>query len=126
MILGAIIPQWRTIGEVDNPDSAGSILGIFPSNANSLVRISQLQAIAAFVLFPEESILDVTKAIELFPRGGVYRNGEARGLALSSTFRFIQGILSILAVLLLVMTSAEVDDIIFNFTAINMISRMDE
>ena len=69
---------------------------------------------------------DIAEAIKLHPGREALRDKDLRGLALSCTLRLIQGIASILAVFLLVMTSSEVNEIILNFTAVNFISAMDE
>jgi len=117
--------RYRT-GEIDNPDSEDNFLGFFPTNATALVRATQFVSILAFSLFPQASLSDVTKAIKLFPRGKYRDEKQLKGLALSCTLRFIQGILSVFAVFLLVMTSSEVSEVVLNFTAVNFISEMDE
>jgi len=62
----------------------------------------------------------------MFPRFDQTNKDKTGCMIFSSVLRFTQGMLAIIAVLLLVMTSSDVIDIILNFTAVNFISAMDD
>ena len=80
-----------------------------------------------YMLFPDASLLDVAKAIELFPRFNPRTaDDKTRCIVFSCFLRVTQGLLAIIAVFLLVMTSSDVIEIVLNFTAVNFISQMDE
>ena len=135
MVFSVVNETKGTIGEVDNPDGDGftdtRIVGWFakfiPANSNVVVKITQVLAILAFMLFPESSLLDVIKAVEVFPRFSQVKNDDkARHMVFSCILRLIQGIFAIFAVLLLVMMSNNVVEILLNFTAANFVSHLDD
>jgi Leucine-rich repeat (LRR) protein len=144
MILSVVKKDLRSgdFGEgVDNPGSAyglGLASGIFPANVSQLVRVTQITSILSFLIFADQTVMDVAKAIELIPPFWLKdlslnqkRNGNSLrnynwGLFFSCVLRFVQGMLSVFAVFLLVMTSSTVIDIVLNFTAVNFISALDD
>lgn len=129
MALNVIVPRLRTTGEVDNTES-GEWIGndIFPSTSGYLVRTTQVISLMVFIFFPGETLMDVSKAVRFFPSAnkGEVEQWDVHGLRLSCSLRLLQGLLSTLAVWLLVMTASDVVDIILNFTAINFISNLDD
>jgi len=128
MILSVVEESMRTSGAVDNPDSDYDWLaGFIPANVSSLVRTTQIVSILSYMIFAEHSLLDVIKAVDIFPRFDKATVDDKAGrVACSCILRFLQGILATSAVFLLVMTSSEVIEIILNFTAVNFISKLDE
>ena len=108
----------------DNP-SDGWFAYFIPANATQYVRTAQFLAIFAFVVFKDSNLDDITVAIELYPRLFNLDNNEKSRLAFSCTLRLLQGMISVTAVALLVMTSSNVLDIILNFTAVNFVSQLD-
>eukprot|EP00536_Pseudo-nitzschia_multiseries_P018400 jgi/Psemu1/55421/gm1.55421_g len=127
MILSVVFPEMRTIGEVDNPDSDAAdvdwFAGFIPANVTNLVRTTQIVSILSYVVFADASLLDISKAVEMFPS------------LFQSSIRddnYNSGFLAIFAVFLLIMTSSEVTEIILNFTAVSngsevaFISNLDE
>lgn len=127
MILSVIVPQWRIMGEVDNPDAESKWwAGFMPANTDPLVRATQITSIWSYLIFQEADSSNFTNALELFPEIGKFGVDRKRtGLVFSSTLKFIQAILSMFAVFLLVMTETDVTDIILNYTAVNFISFLD-
>ncbi len=121
-----------TIGETDNPESEnygfmGALASFIPSNALPIMRWTQLVAIGAYVIFPDFSMKDVIRAVQLFPKSSKIKSDDSVGtLMFSSLLRGIQGSLAMLAALLLIATTDSVIDIILNFTAINFISNIDD
>jgi hypothetical protein len=140
MILSVISDTFRSgdlADDVDNPgnphsEERGPFSQIFPANASLIVKATQIISLLSFFMFADETLLDIARACELFPLWWS-RNSEASnchnnhwGLFISSTLRFVQGSLAVLAVFLLVMTETSVIDIVLNFTAVNFISGLDE
>jgi len=120
-----------TVGENDNPDAeidgAWSVSGFLPSNANSVVMWTQLVSILSYVIYPDASLQDILKAVEIYPRSSLVQSGDAVGcMRFSCLLRGIQGFSAMFATLLLVLTSNSVVDIILNFTAMTYISRLDD
>jgi hypothetical protein len=109
--------------DIDNPNEEG-FAGYMPANASLVVRTTQFVAIAAFVLFAEDSIGDVVDAVRYFPLTGWYT--DHKFISLSCVLRFAQGFLACFTVFLLVMISTDVIDIVLNFTAVNFISSLDD
>jgi len=116
----------------DNPDSEkGGFQGFFaafiPSNASPLLRCTQVLSILAYFIFPNSTVKDVTRAIDLFPNKAWIISGDpVVSIRFSCFLRGMQGMLAMFATLLLVVTSKEVVDVILNFTAINFISELDD
>ncbi len=96
-----------------------------PPNATQYVRAAQFVAIFAFVTFKDSNLDDITVALELYPRLFNLDSDEKSRLTFSCTLRLLQGMTSVTAVALLVMTSSNVLDIILNFTAVNFVSQLD-
>ena len=124
MILSVVYPPWRTTGEVDNPGSESAFwmfwAEFIPSNAEGIVKITQFLAILSSLVFPEASLLDISKAIQIFPH--LFQKNENEriwNVTLSCILRFIQGFLAVIAVFLLVITSSDVTEIVLNFTAVS-------
>ena len=121
-----------TIGETDNPESEsngfmGNLASFIPSNALPIMRCTQLVAIGAYVIFPDFSMKDVIRAVQLFPKSSTMNSDDVVGtLIFSSLLRGIQGSLAMIAALLLIATTDTVIDIILNFTAINFVSTIDD
>jgi len=128
MILSVVHQPWRTTGEVDNPDSESGFWARFiPSNAAGIVKVTQILAILSSLVFPEASLLDISTAIQMFPQlCKNNQNEKVWGVAFSCILRSIQGLLAVIAVFLLVMTSSDVTEIVLNFTAVNFISLLDD
>jgi hypothetical protein len=105
-----------TIGESDNPDSEddglrGFFARFIPANASPIVLCTQLTSMASYVIFPDSSLKDVVRAIQMFPRTSEVQVGDPVGsMRFSCLLRGIQGILATFAVLLLVTTSETVVD----------------
>ncbi len=121
-----------TIGETDNPDSGrtgamGELASFIPANASPIIRMTQVTAIAAYVLFPDSSLKDIVRSVQTFPLPSRIKKGDQVGkMRLACLLRGIQGALAMFVTLLLVMTSDAVVDIILNFTAVNFISTLDD
>lgn len=122
-----------TIGETDNPEREdedrflGFLASFIPTNASPIVRCTQVVSIAAYVAFPDASLKDVIKAVQLFPQPTKVESSDPIvSLRVSCLLRAIQGTLAMLVTLLLVATTDTVVDIILNFTAVNFISSLDD
>jgi len=164
MVLSVVRKDLRSgdFGEgVDNPgnpdDEHGAYewaSGFLPSNASNLVRATQITSILSFLVFADETLLDIARAIELIPlvccgicchkneipnessTQSAHNNNAHVGhpsnnqhhwmLLVSCLLRFVQGIMAVFAVFLLVMTEDSVIDIVLNFTAVNFISKLDD
>jgi len=140
MILSVIHDGFRTgdlADDVDNPGNPDSeqrriASQIFPANASGIVRTTQIISLISFFIFADETLLDIARAVELFPLWWSKNSKESNchnnhsGLFTSSILRFLQGLLAVIAVFLLVMTETSVIDIVLNFTAVNFISGLDE
>ncbi|VEU33797.1 unnamed protein product [Pseudo-nitzschia multistriata] len=130
MILSVLCPGWRSTGVTDNPDSDFEShwwAGFSPANASPIVKATQIIALLSFVVFPEASLLDISSGVEIYP--DLWRRNLDEStllIAFSCTLRIIQGLLAILAVFLLVITSSNATEIILNFTAVNFISLLDD
>jgi len=91
------------------------------------VKVTQGLAILSSLVFPEASLLDISIAIQMFPQLCKNNQNEKKwGVAFSCILRSIQGLLAVIAVFLLVMTSSDVTEIVLNFTAVNFISLLDD
>lgn len=146
MILSVVNKDLRSgdLGDgVDNPgnpyDTSGEEgwgpSGFLPANASRLVRATQITSILSFLVFADDTLLDIAQAIELFPlvcqsrsKSGTNKAEYHRhwGLLVACFLRLIQGIAAVFAVFLLVMTESSVIDIVLNFTAVNFISALDD
>ncbi len=122
-----------TIGDTDNPEREnndnflGALASFIPSNASPIVRCTQVVSIAAYIIFPDASLKDVIKAVQLFPQPTKVQSSDpVASLRVSCAMRAIQGILAMLVTFILVATSDSVVDIILNFTAVNFISSLDD
>ena len=127
MILSVIYPEWRTIGEVDDPaskldgtDISDWVGGFILAKVTPIVRATQIIALISCVLFPDASLMEISTAIEMFPRWSERNQHEKVWyIVFSYILRGIQGFISIIAVFLLIMTSSDVTQIILNFTAVS-------
>jgi len=129
MIMSVVREESRTIGEIDNPDSdlTFGFAGFIPANAPRIVRATQIIAILSYLVFPEASLLEVAKGVEMFPPFWAHDStGLTWRMKISSFLRCVQGGLAIFAVFLLVMTASDVIEIVLNFTAANLISLLDD
>ena len=112
--------------DTDNPDS-GFMSAFVPSNVNNLARATQFMALLSYCIFADESLKDIVTAVETFPKFCKAKEGDkVRCMVFSCVLRFTQGMLATFVVLLLVITTADVIDIILNFTAVNFISGFDD
>jgi hypothetical protein len=129
LLLWSVMDRKRgTVGDTDNPDSeTGFFAQFIPANTSPIVRCTQVVSIAAYVMFPSESLKDIVRAVQMFPRPSQLTPGDPVGCArFSCLLRGFQGFLATVAALLLVLISDTVVDIILNFTAVNFISKIDE
>lgn len=130
LLLWSVMDEKRgTVGESDNPDSEmGFAAKFIPANTSAIVRATQYIAIAAYVIFPDSSLQDVTTALRTFPRSAYVQTDDPIGcMRFSCLLRGVQGFLATIAALLLVITLSDtVVDIILNFTAVNFISNLDD
>ena len=117
MILSVVAPKIGTNEDVDNPDD--SFFGAFiPADVMPLVQATQFITLLAYVVFADSSLLDITTAVNLFPRfSQIKEEDKSRLIVFSSILRGTQGILATIAAYLLVITSNRVIDIVLNFTA---------
>ena len=112
--------------DMDNPDN-GFLSYFIPSNVSSLSRMTQFMALASYSFFADDSLKDVVKAVETFPKLSKVQPGDKVNCMIFSCFlRFSQGILATMVVFLLVINTQDVVEIILNFTAVNFISGFDE
>ena len=125
MIVSLVVKRFR-VDQNDNP--ADSIWGDFlPSDVGMVTRLTQITALLCYCIFSDSSLSDCIQAVELFP--DLKRAGDDDGVpqaVFSCTLRFIQGLLATAATLLLIITTADVVEIILNFAAVNYISNLDE
>ena len=128
LVMSRMDPRFVT-GEKDSP-SDNVFFGFIPSNVSALARATQITAVLSYCIFADSSLADCATAVEQFPRfnqATLDNEEDSRHLAVfSCMLRLVQGLLSTLCALLLIITSAEVVDVILNFTAINFISGLDE
>lgn len=90
-------------------------------------RIAQVISLLVYLVFPNSTLHDVIKAVQLFPWSSKEKDNVPVGcIRISCVLRGIQSNCAIMTVFLLVMTSANAYDIILNFTAVNFISDLDE
>eukprot|EP00535_Pseudo-nitzschia_heimii_P011738 CAMPEP_0197195562 /NCGR_PEP_ID=MMETSP1423-20130617/31367_1 /TAXON_ID=476441 /ORGANISM="Pseudo-nitzschia heimii, Strain UNC1101" /LENGTH=975 /DNA_ID=CAMNT_0042649221 /DNA_START=449 /DNA_END=3376 /DNA_ORIENTATION=- len=123
MISCSVIPSWKN--KVTDNVHEGS-MGMFAANAKTIVSITQVTSLVAFILFPYECIEDLIVAIEFFPRRRLQRNADKSYLlAFSCILRFTQAVLGIITIFLMVMTSTNVIGIILNYLSVNHISKLD-
>jgi len=121
-----VASKWSTNEDTDNPDS-GFFSDFIPSNVDTLSRATQFMALLSYCIFADESLKDMVTAVETFPRFSKAKEGDkTRCMVFSCVLRFTQGMLATIVVLLLVITTADVIDIILNFTAVNFISGFDD
>jgi hypothetical protein len=132
MVLSVVHPRWSSIGDVDNP-SAGTesivqlIAQFVSSQVSPLVRATQIMATLAYIIFADSTIRDVVLGVELFPSLKQATSDDKVGyMVFSSILRLSQGILAIIVILFLIVTTSNLIDIILNFTAINFISSLDD
>jgi len=77
-------------------------------------------------MFADESVKDVVNAVEMWPKMEKARKEDnVHRIMLSCAMRFSQGILAVLAVLLLVISTQDSIEMILNFTAVYFISGFD-
>jgi len=121
-----------SMADVDNSDSGkngimGIIASVVPSNAVWSTRCTQFVSLLAYVVFPESSLLDAVRSVQLFPRSSDARDGDTIGcMRFSCLLRGIQGTLAVMATMILIVSSKTSVDIILNFTAVNFISNLDD
>jgi hypothetical protein len=130
--LWSVLDQKRgTVGDTDNADAENDGFVLFAkftaSNANPIVKVTQFVSIAAYVIFPSTSVMDIVAALQMFPRlSDVSVEDPVKCMLFSCLCRGVQGLLAVLTTAILVVTSDTVIDIILNFTAMNFISELDE
>jgi len=123
-ILSVVDPRVNTMGEIDNPSDSGPATFI-PSNVSLLVRITQILSVLSYFLFADSSLLDVITAIETSPRYSKRKKTDNFPcMIFSCIVRFTQGIMTVFAAFLLIITSAEVMDILLNFMAMSFVSNI--
>jgi hypothetical protein len=118
--------------DVDNPaKNIDDLARFIPTNETGLVLAAQLFAALGFVLFKNDSSLDVFQSVYEFRR--MFKNWKEKqsndndvSQFFSTFFRFAQGLTASFTALLCLMTSSDVIDIILNFTAVNYISQFDD
>jgi hypothetical protein len=133
MFLSLVVKNLR-FGEIDNPDDGDDNVNFttlfakfIPANVNWVANATQIIAILSYCIFADSSLMDMAKAVEQFPRGDRARPYDGiRRVRFSCVLRLIQGLLATIVTMLLIVTSADVVDIILNFTAVNYISNLDE
>lgn len=114
------------VQDMDNP-SEGFFSYFIPSNVSLLSRMTQFMALLSYCVFADESLKDIVRAVETFPKFSKVKEGDKfRCMVFSCVLRFTQGSLATVVVLLLVMQTQDVIDIILNFTAVNFISGFDD
>jgi len=112
--------------DTDNPDT-GFLSAFVPANVDKLSRATQFMALLSYCVFADDGLKDVVTAVETFPKFSKAKEGDKiRCMVFSCVLRFTQGMLAIIVVLLLVINTADVIDIILNFTAVNFISGFDD
>jgi len=126
MVLSQVSPNLTNNGEIDNP-SETRMAQFIPANVTDLVRATQVTSVLSYCLFADSSLKDCIMAVEMFPRlERATKEDKAWLVCLACLLRFIQGLLAIVATLLLIITGDDVIDIILNFAAVNYISALDE
>jgi len=121
-----------TSEENDNPDAEDEeglkqIFATFiPTNTTNIVKVTQVMSLLIYALFPGDSVQDLAKSFRYYPKSDLNDYEPTRCIKLSCILRFIQGVMAVLAALILVLTSRTVMDIILNFTALNSISGIDD
>ena len=92
-----------------------------------LCRIAQVLLLLAYVMFPNSTLQDIIKAIQLFPMRCTKEDDAPVGcIRIACILRFIQGNFAIIVVFLLVMSAESTLDIILNFTAVHFITELDK
>ena len=125
MLISMVHPSFR-LGQKDNPSD--SFWGEFiPSNVSVLTHVTQVTALVTYCIFSDSSLQDCVKAVELFPRRDRTRGDDNYyGAVFACALRMSQGLLATLVTWLLIVTTADVVEIILNFAAVNYISGLDE
>ena len=125
MLVSMVVPRFR-VGQNDNPTD--SLLGSFiPSNVSVQTHVVQMVALVTYCIFSDSSMADCVKAVEMFPRLDREReNDPIYPSMFSCVLRMIQGLTATVVTTLLILTTADVVEIILNFTAVNYISNLDE
>jgi hypothetical protein len=91
------------------------------------VRMAQIVAMLAYVIFPNSTQQDLIRAIQHFPWCAAETDDIPVGcIRISSILRVIQGHGAVSVVFLLVMKSDSTLDIILNFTAMHFLSDLDD
>lgn len=92
------------------------------------VRVAQGISLLAYVVFPNSTLNDIIKAIQLFPMSAASADKDVpvACIRISCILRGVQGLFALLIVFLLVMSSHNTLDIILNFTAVNFITDLDD
>jgi len=115
-----------TVGENDNPGS-NFFARFIPAGTSTIVMLTQLVSLGAYVVFPDAGLKDVVTAVRTYPRSSKIQSGDQVWIMrLSCVLRLIQGASAMIATLLLILTSNTVVDIILNFTAVSFISNLDD
>mmetsp|Transcript_7253 Transcript_7253/g.21017 ORF Transcript_7253/g.21017 Transcript_7253/m.21017 type:complete len:389 (+) Transcript_7253:200-1366(+) len=126
LVLRVASKKLSTNEDTDNPDDT-FFSGFIPSNVGEISRVAQFFALVSYCIFADESLRDVVTAVEMWPTASKAKPGDNLGLLrLSSILRFIQGSLATIVVLLLVVSTADVVDIVLNFMAVNFVSGFDD
>eukprot|EP00536_Pseudo-nitzschia_multiseries_P016330 jgi/Psemu1/220980/e_gw1.1078.1.1 len=126
LVLRVASPKLSTNEDTDNPDNTW-IANFIPSNVATITRGTQFLAILSYCIFADESLKDVVTAVEMWPTMSKAKPEDRAWLILTSClFRFSQGLLATIVVLLLVINTSDVVDIVLNFTAVNFVSAFDD
>ena len=126
MILSVVNQNWRT-GKVDDNPWDGGLADLIVTEVSPLLRGAQCISLLTFVLFADSSTMDIITAVHTFPAFSLAVIGDHVFFAIVSCFlRFSQGIFATAVAVILVLTSANVIEVILNFTALNFISALDD
>jgi len=95
---------------------------------SGVIKAAQILSLSFYVVFPDASLHDFAKALRHYPTSGngAIDDGYVGAMRIACILRGFQGLLAVLPVWLLIMSSDSVVGVILNFSAINVISNFDE
>jgi len=126
LVLRVASPKLSTNEDTDNPNN-NWVGNFIPSNVEALSRATQFMAVLSYCIFADESLKDVITAVEMWPTASKAKPEDRLWLLMISTIlRFAQGFLATVVVFLMVINTADVVDIVLNFTAVNFVSAFDD